>query len=145
MFKKYGYTYGCPGCEHKESSGALYSRGHSTLCRQRIYNRMKDDDEELDNLIKVDSRLRRTPPVAEQIRRPTEGEPSVTAPPAAAQREEPESPEIPHTVEEPMAAPADEEMSDPENRDEDDIRDVPDADLEEESNDTESEKEQERP
>ena len=44
-----------------------------------------------------------------------------------------------------MAAPADEEMSDPENRDEDDIRDVPDADLEEESNDTESEKEQERP
>ena len=53
LFKKYGYTDGYPGCEHKESSGALYSRGHSTLCRQRLYNRLKDDDEELDEPVEL--------------------------------------------------------------------------------------------
>ena len=153
LLTKYGYTDGCPGCENKER-GAPYSRGHSTLCRQRIYDRMKNDEDELERLIKVDSRLRRTPPVDEQIRRPTAGQPTAAmlserASPAGDRREVPEDPVAAPKAEELAADPTNVEMNDPEGPDEDqsddDIRDVPDADLVEEENDTESEDEQRRP
>ena len=58
LFEKFGFTDGCPGCEHKED-GRSGNRGHSSQCRQRIYNRMKEDADELDHLIRVDEKLRR--------------------------------------------------------------------------------------
>ena len=142
LFKKYGYTDGCPGCEHKEGDGSGYSRGHSTLCRQRMYNRMKDDEDELEHIIRVDSRLRRTPPLAEQIRRPTEAGPSVAAAPAETRQEVPEDAATTPRAEEPVATPTveeeDEDMSVPGSHDDEDIPDAP-------ADDTESESEQERP
>ena len=53
LFEKFGYTDGCPGCEHK-AGGRSGNRGHSSQCRQRIYKCMKEDADELDHMIRVD-------------------------------------------------------------------------------------------
>ena len=50
---------------------------------------MKEDADELDHMIRVDERLRRAPPLAEQIRRPTEAGPPVAAVPANAPQDVP--------------------------------------------------------
>ena len=49
LFAKYGHTEGCLGCAHKQA-GFYDHRQHSIACRTRIYNLMKNDDEELERL-----------------------------------------------------------------------------------------------
>ena len=66
ILKKFGFTQECPGCIHKQ----LALDGHRTysiLCRQRIYDLMKEDEDEMDHMLKVDERCKRIPPVAERI------------------------------------------------------------------------------
>ena len=69
LLEKYGYTPGCAGCIHKQL-GLEGHRGHSTACRQRIYESMRDDNEELDKLNEAEKRLGRRQPDDERIRRP---------------------------------------------------------------------------
>ena len=70
---------------------------------------MKEDADELDHMIRVDERLRRAPPLAEQIRRPTETGPPVATAPANAQQEVPVDSVITPRAEEFGATPAVEE------------------------------------
>ena len=69
LLDKFGYTPGCPGCIHKQL-GLEGHRGHSTACRQRVYDEMRKDEDELDRLAEVERRLGRLPPEQERIRRP---------------------------------------------------------------------------
>ena len=70
LLDKYGYTDGCIGSVHKQAD--LYdNRQHSTACRTRIYELIKDDEEELDKMERVEVRLGRMPLRDEQIRRGT--------------------------------------------------------------------------
>ena len=68
LLDKYGYTDGCLGCAHKQA-GLYDHRQHSTVCRTRIYDFMKDDKDELDKIQRIEARLGRIPPRHEQIRR----------------------------------------------------------------------------
>ena len=85
ILEKYGYTEGCQGCAHKQLG--LEHRGHSRACRNRIYAAMKDDEDELDRLIKNQERLGKIPPKDERIRRET---PDTVLPPHADGPERPE-------------------------------------------------------
>ena len=70
LLDKYGYTDGCLGSAHKQAD--LYdNRQHSTACRTHIYELVKDDEEELDKMERVEARLGRMPLRNEQIRRGT--------------------------------------------------------------------------
>ena len=116
---------------------------------------MKDEDE-LDDMISVDERLRRTPPVAEQVRRPT-SIPAVAAP-DRAQEEMPQAEEFAARRKPVRGGELDEEMEIP--KDYDGIPDLPDLNMESDdvlptykfaseednkSKDTVSESDQERP
>ena len=140
LFEKFGYTDGCPGCEHKEG-GRSGNIGHSSQCRQRIYKCMKEDADELDHMIRVDERLRRAPPLADPIRRPTEAGPPVAAAPANAPQDVPVDAMTTPRAEEFGATPPveeeDEEMGVVEGYD--DIPDAPNDDLNVSSEDDESE------
>ena len=45
IFKKYGYTEGCPGCRHIRHPVRKSSVHHSELCRKRIEQEMSKDPE----------------------------------------------------------------------------------------------------
>ena len=49
LFAKYGYTEGCLGCAH-QLAGLHNHRQHSIACRTRIYELMKNNEEELDKM-----------------------------------------------------------------------------------------------
>ena len=66
--QKYGFTDGCTGCVHVQLDLGS-RRAHSSRCRQRIYELMKDDPAEIDRLIATDERLRRAQPKEELTRR----------------------------------------------------------------------------
>ena len=82
-------------------------------------------------MIRVDERLRRVPPLAEQIRRPTEAGPPVAAAPADARQEVPVDTVTTPRAEELAATPTvgeeDEEIGVPDVYD--DIPDAPDVNL----------------
>ena len=95
LLEKFEYTPGCPGCIHKQLDLEGH-RGHSAACRQRIYDLMRQDADELDRLTAAERRLGRQPAEHEKIRRPT----APDAPVAAA---EPEPPPPAPAVPEPPA------------------------------------------
>ena len=68
LLAKYGLTDECAGCVHHQL-GLGTRRAHSSACRQRIYELMKDDPMEVDRLIAADERLRRAQPKEELARR----------------------------------------------------------------------------
>ena len=68
LLAKYGLTDECAGCIHHHLDLGT-RRAHSSACRQRIYELMKDDPVEVDRLIAADERLRRTQPKEELARR----------------------------------------------------------------------------
>ena len=68
ILEKYGCTNGCPRCIHKQL-GLENHRQYSAVCRQRIYNMMKDDAEELDRLERAERRMGRIPRHEEQLQR----------------------------------------------------------------------------
>ena len=70
LLEKYGYPSGCPGCIHKQLDLEGH-RGHTAACRTRIYELMRNDEEELDRLAETERRLGRQAPEQERIRRPT--------------------------------------------------------------------------
>ena len=70
---------------------------------------MKDDEDELEHMIRVDNRLRRAPPLAERFRRPTEARPSMAAAPAETRQEVPEDAATTPRAEELVATPTVEE------------------------------------
>ena len=66
LFEKFGPIEGCPGCMHKQADG---KRPHNDECRKRIYEAMMKDNDELDGLIQVETRMGRAVPTAERVRR----------------------------------------------------------------------------
>ena len=58
LLSKFGYSPGCPGCMHKQM-GEVGHRGHTSACRERMYNLMKDDEDELDRVLKSDLRKKK--------------------------------------------------------------------------------------
>ena len=58
LLDKFDYSPGCPGCMHKKD-GLLGHRGHSLPCRQRLYDLMRQDEDEVERLIRSDERLKR--------------------------------------------------------------------------------------
>ena len=56
---KFGYTPGCPGCINKQLG--LDHRAHTAPCRTRVYNLMKDDEDEVDRLARQADRFARAP------------------------------------------------------------------------------------
>ncbi len=56
LLEKFGFTPGCPGCDHKRDDGA-YHRAHTKACRQRLYELMKEDADEIDILLRKDERM----------------------------------------------------------------------------------------
>ena len=62
LLGKFGYTPGCAGCTFKENE-LLGHRPHNVTCRQRIYERMTQDADEIDRLNRNEARLGRTPDI----------------------------------------------------------------------------------
>ena len=75
LLEKYGFTVGCTGCQHVQRDLGS-RRAHSSRCRQRIYELMKEDPAEIDRLIAADERLRRAQPKEELTRRAKQGFPA---------------------------------------------------------------------
>ena len=87
LLGKFGYTPGCTGCTFKENE-LFGRRPHSVVCRQRIYEKMMQDADEIDRLNRNEARLGRTP----DIQRPNASDFAKTAtaakPEAAPPREQ---------------------------------------------------------
>ena len=107
LLEKFGFTDECDGCIYKqwEAEGnrlpplqrlrrlrsAHSRRAHSDVCRQRIYECMKDDDAELERLNANEKRLGRALTQEEKIRRSTAED--APAPPAADEPAEADAPD----------------------------------------------------
>ena len=57
ILAKYGYTPGCPGCIHKSAGIPGHGPGHTTECRNRIRDRM--DEDEYDKKVAEDATRRK--------------------------------------------------------------------------------------
>ena len=62
LLGKFGYTPGCTGCTFKENE-LFGRRPHSVVCRQRIYEKMMQDADEIDRLNRNEARLGRAPDI----------------------------------------------------------------------------------
>ncbi len=97
LLEKFGYTPECHGCIHKQL-GLEGHRGHTAVCRSRIYEAMQGDADELDRLTRNENRLGRDALQDERIRRPVAPDAAVPQPapatpaPSAAAPEEPAAP-----------------------------------------------------
>ncbi len=70
ILDKYGFTDNCIGCEHKQL-GLLPHRRHSEHCRQRIYDLMKQDEQDKVIIQEDEEKMKRK---EEIIRRTSEQE-----------------------------------------------------------------------
>ena len=62
LLGKFGYTPGCTGCTFKENE-LFGRRPHSVVCRQRIYEKMMQDADEIDRLNRNEARFGRAPDI----------------------------------------------------------------------------------
>ena len=69
LLEKFDYTPGRAGCIHKQL-GLEGHRGHTAGCRQRIYDLMREDGDELGRLNEAEKRLGRQQAEPERIKRP---------------------------------------------------------------------------
>ena len=88
LLEKFGFTDGCDGCLHKQL-GLDSRRGHTDICRQRIYEAMRGDEAELDRLAANEKRLGREVHKHEKIRRSDETDAEAKTEPAAQAEENP--------------------------------------------------------